>query len=69
MTWDAVDGATQYYIYRDSSKVGESVTNTYKDTGLTGSTTYKYTVSAVNVTGESPKSAEVDLTTQPSSGG
>lgn len=66
MTWDAVEGATQYNIYRDGAKVGESETNSYEDTGLTASTTYEYKVSAVNATGESALSDELPLTTQPS---
>lgn len=64
LSWDSVDGASQYNIYRDGTKVGESITNSYKDTGLIGSTTYKYKVSAVNGVGESTLSAEVSLTTQ-----
>ncbi len=64
MTWDTVEGATQYNIYRDGTKVGESTTNSYEDDGLTASTTYEYKVSAVNAVGESTLSDELPLTTQ-----
>ncbi|AWV82213.1 fibronectin type III domain-containing protein [Clostridium acetobutylicum] len=66
LTWDAVAGATQYNIYKNGTKIGQSTTNSYKDTGLTGSTTYKYQVSAVNGAGESTLSTEISLTTQAS---
>ncbi|PKR85033.1 fibronectin type III domain-containing protein [Heyndrickxia camelliae] len=69
LTWDAVDGADSYKIYRNGIEVGTSSTNSYKDTGLTGDTTYQYQVSAVNVSGESAKSSEISLTTQPSTSG
>lgn len=69
LTWDAVDGADSYKIYRNGTEIGTSDTNSYKDTGLTGDTTYQYQVSAVNSAGESEKSEEISLTTQPSTSG
>ena len=69
LSWDAVDGATSYNVYRNSS-VNPIVTvatgTSYTDTNLTSATNYCYTVSAVNanVDLESEKSAEVCETTE-----
>ncbi len=53
-----------YNIYRNNTKIAESITTSYTDTGLLDSTTYAYTVSAVNTYGkEGPKSDEVQATT------
>lgn len=48
--WSAVSGAASYNVYRNSSKVNASaVTATsYSDTGLAASTTYSWTVRAVD---------------------
>jgi hypothetical protein len=43
-----------------------AVQTTFDDTGLTGSTTYSYKISASNLTGESAKSACANVTTTPS---
>lgn len=40
------DGVISYNVFRNGTKVGESTTTTYTDTGLAQQTTYKYTVSA-----------------------
>jgi hypothetical protein len=40
------DGVVSYNILRNGTKVGESTTTSYTDTGLAEKTTYKYTVSA-----------------------
>lgn len=40
------DGVVSYNILRNGTKVGESTTFSYTDTGLAEKTTYKYTVSA-----------------------
>ena len=62
LTWDAVSGATSYKIRRATSSNGsysvvstETVT-TYLNSGLNNGTTYYYTVSAVNGSGEGPVS-------------
>ncbi|EUJ29612.1 fibronectin type III domain-containing protein [Listeria cornellensis] len=47
MSWDAIEGATNYKVYRDGNEIGESDTNTFKDTGLTAATDYSYQVKAV----------------------
>jgi hypothetical protein len=40
------DGVISYSIYRNGTKVGESVTTSYTDTGLAQQTTYVYSVAA-----------------------
>ncbi len=40
------DGVVSYSVYRNGTKVGESKTTTYTDTGLSPQQTYKYTVAA-----------------------
>ncbi len=68
LSWDAVDGATEYYIYRSILNgptpfrvaTGETISGTtYNDTGLSNGTTYRYLVSAVNSVDEGPQSSEV----------
>jgi chitodextrinase len=57
----AVNG---YNVYRDGVKVGTSNTTSYSDTGLVDSTTYSYTVSALDAAGnESAQSTAVNGTT------
>jgi len=69
VSWAAVSGATEYYVYRSSSatgtytRVGTSSTASYTNTGLSGSTTYYYKVSAYNNSGESFHSLMVSATT------
>ena len=59
LTWDAVDGATSYRVYRATSQNGTysllgSVTVTsYTNTGAKDGVTYYYKVTAVNDSGES----------------
>ncbi|NQU21057.1 MAG: fibronectin type III domain-containing protein, partial [Candidatus Nealsonbacteria bacterium] len=45
---DSKNGIDHYNIYRDGSKIGESITTNFTDTGLTAATSYSYEVSAVN---------------------
>jgi fibronectin type 3 domain-containing protein len=69
LSWNAVPLATSYNVYRDTSGGGTFATKVSTDgavttTGFTDATvsdslTYFYKVSAVNVNGESPKSATV----------
>ena len=40
------DGVISYSVYRNGTKVGESKTTSYTDTGLSQQLTYKYTVAA-----------------------
>ncbi|PKM47783.1 MAG: hypothetical protein CVV03_01820 [Firmicutes bacterium HGW-Firmicutes-8] len=71
LTWTAVTGATEYYVYRASSAGGTytkinttTVTSaSYSNSGLSASTTYYYKVSAVSTGGESTKSDYAYATT------
>jgi len=68
VTWTAVTGATSYVIYRGTSstsqtQVGTSTSAAYTNTGLTASTTYYYSVAAVNASGTSAKSTVVSAAT------
>lgn len=58
-----------YNVYREGVKVSESQENSFSDTGLSASTAYTYTVTAVDMSGnESPYSNEASAITQESSG-
>ena len=51
LSWTASSddvGVAGYTIYRDGSEIGTSPTASFSDTGLTPSTTYSYTVKAVD---------------------
>ena len=63
VAWNAVAMATSYQIFRDSAPVGTATGNSYADTGLAGSTTYSYTVKAVNASGLSAASSPASATT------
>jgi poly(hydroxyalkanoate) depolymerase family esterase len=65
LSWTAVSGATGYNVYRGGVKVNGSAVGatSFTDTGLSPSTTYSYTVRAVNAAGESPSSNPVSATT------
>lgn len=64
ISWTAVAGAASYNVYRSTSagplgaKVGSSSTTTYDDATAANGTTYYYTVTGVNATGEGPASAQ-----------
>ena len=73
LSWNAVGNATSYNIYRGTSVGTEGTTpinsspistTTYSDLGLNTSSTYYYTVKAVNKAGTSPASSEANGTTQ-----
>jgi hypothetical protein len=65
LAWSAVSGATGYNVYRGGSKVNATAvgTTSYTDTGLAPSTTYTWTVTALNASGESAQSAPATGTT------
>ena len=72
VSWDAVAGASGYYIYRADSATGtytrlntinSDSTTYYKDSGLKENTIYYYKVSAFNSNNESPQSVSVSATT------
>ena len=53
VSWTAVSGASGYNVYRNGSKVNAALVSatSYNDTGLAASTTYSWTVSAVDSSG------------------
>ncbi|MGH0697358.1 fibronectin type III domain-containing protein [Bacillus cereus] len=54
ISWSPVvydGGIKEYQVLRNGKQIGTSVTATYKDTGLTGDTTYSYQIKAVGNTG------------------
>ncbi|MCR8636641.1 fibronectin type III domain-containing protein [Paenibacillus radicis (ex Xue et al. 2023)] len=64
LTWEPSDGASSYNIYRmangQTSKIASSVTATvYTDIGLVNGSSYHYTVTSVNESGESEASISV----------
>ncbi len=67
LTWDASTddiGVSGYKIFRDLAYIALSPTTFYSDTGLSTSTYYSYTVSAIDAAGnESAKSAMSGATT------
>jgi endoglucanase len=61
---DDVSGVTGYQVFRGATQVGTPAGLTFTDTGLTASTTYSYTVRAVDGTAKvSAASAAVPATT------
>lgn len=71
IVWQADTGASSYTVYRRPNDtaafaaVGVSASDTFTDTGLSPATRYSYAVSAVNLSGESQKSAPAGLLTIP----
>jgi fibronectin type 3 domain-containing protein len=69
LSWNSLNGAGSYRIYRSTTSggtytlVGTSDTASYSDTGLSVPTTYYYKVSGYNAAGESPLSSYVSATT------
>jgi hypothetical protein len=68
--WDAEPGAIRYNVKRSTTSGGPysiiapppiQTANNFSDTGVTGATNYFYVVSATNVAGEGPNSAEVSV--------
>ena len=70
VTWTAVTGAVSYVVYRGGTQVASGVTSaSYIDTGLTASTSYSYTIAAVNADGTTAQSSSASATTKTASGG
>lgn len=63
LSWNAVSGATGYYVYQDGVRVRTVSSASTQITGLAPSTSYSFQVSAYNAAGEGPKSAAVTGTT------
>ncbi|WP_142333777.1 fibronectin type III domain-containing protein [Bacillus cereus] len=71
ISWSPVvydGGIREYQILRNGKQVGTSVATTYKDTGLTGDTTYSYQVKAVGNNGLS-STLGVELSAKTSASG
>nr|WP_088958985.1 hypothetical protein [Variovorax sp. HW608] len=70
--WNAVSGAASYNVYRGGSKVNASAVSatSYTDTGLAASTTYSWSVTAVDTSNvEGAMSSAATGTTLAASGG
>src|ERR1700722_2845346 len=67
LAWSASSGATSYHVKRSTMsgaevQIASPSTNNFVDTGVVNGTKYFYEVSAVNSSGESANSAEVNAT-------
>lgn len=61
VTWNAVDGAASYNVYRSGTKVGTATNTTFNDTAAADGT-YNYTVTAVSSDGlESDPSSPITI--------
>ncbi|MFK4144125.1 chitinase [Streptomyces sp. NPDC004065] len=69
LSWNTVQGATGYTVYRDGTKVTAVSGTSATVTGLAASTSYSFQVTAANAVGESAKSAAVTATTAATGGG
>lgn len=63
LSWNAVSGASGYYVYQDGARVQTSTGTSTRIGGLAASTSYSFQVSAYNAAGEGPKSPPVTGTT------
>ena len=61
--WDAVDGATEYKLFRDSNLITTTSELSYTDTGLNPETRYLYAATSTNPAGTSGASNNLILTT------
>ena len=65
LTWDVMERATSYKIYKDGILYSDVTGTSASITGLTASTIYSIEVSAVNSGGASAKSVALSVTTLP----
>ena len=63
ISFNRVNNASGYKIFRDNTEVASTQQNSYTDNSLTPGTKYKYTVVAYNDFGDGPASAVVEATT------
>ena len=63
LSWTASSGATSYIVLRGATQVGTPSSTIFSDTGLAASTSYTYTVKAVNSNGTSAASSPASATT------
>jgi len=75
LTWDAVEEAKEYAVYRDEKRIAVVTTNEYTDGAVGDGKEYAYQVSAVNdkcvesdlsniLTVETPEGDEIEKPTQ-----
>lgn len=64
LTWQIVNDATNYNIYRDNILIQTQSARNYTDTDVINGVTYNYQVSAINSAGESEKSVSIQATPQ-----
>lgn len=70
LSWNAVTGATGYYVYQDGVRVQTVTSGTSAQiSGLAASTSYSFQVSAYNAAGEGTKAAAATGTTTSGGGG
>lgn len=70
LSWTAPAGTvTGYDVFENGSQVAQVTSTSDTVTGLAASTTYSFTVSALNSVGSSPQSGAVSATTSASGGG
>jgi fibronectin type 3 domain-containing protein len=62
LSWNVVNTATGYNVYRDGSLVGSTLINGFTDIALANGTTYSYQVTATDVIGEGAMSAAASAT-------
>lgn len=69
LSWTASQddvGVAGYVILRDDSEIGSTTGTTYRDDGVSANTSYRYTIVALDATGNrSDPSAPADVTTPP----
>jgi hypothetical protein len=59
LSWSAANGATSYFVSRDSSTIATTASTSYSDTGLAANSSHCYFIVASNSVGVSPASATV----------
>ena len=63
LTWDAAEHASSYNIYQDGTMIASTTKTSYTVNGLNDGSEYCFTVTAVNIEGESDASAPKCATT------
>lgn len=63
LSWTATPNATSYIVKRGGAQIATPGSNSHSDTALTPSTTYNYTIIAMNGAGSSPESDPASATT------
>jgi hypothetical protein len=56
ISWDTVEGASAYYVYRNGKMVNRVTGSNYIDVELNNTSVYRYQIQAIYKSGESPRS-------------